>query len=48
MVIDRVPAGKMVDSRIRMDTLGMMMQLGVISKGVAARKEIDRDALKSR
>jgi steroid delta-isomerase-like uncharacterized protein len=30
MVVDRVVAGKMVDSRILMDGLGMMTQLGVI------------------
>jgi steroid delta-isomerase-like uncharacterized protein len=30
MVVDRVLAGKMVDSRILMDSLGMMTQLGVI------------------
>jgi predicted ester cyclase len=30
MVVDRVVAGKMVDSRILMDSLGMMTQLGVI------------------
>ncbi len=30
VVIDRLEAGKMADSRILMDTLGMMQQLGVI------------------
>ncbi len=30
VVIDRLHAGKMADSRILMDTLGMMQQLGVI------------------
>ena len=30
VVIDRLNAGKMADSRILMDTLGMMQQLGVI------------------
>lgn len=30
MVIDRVVGGKMTDSRILMDSLGMMQQLGVI------------------
>ncbi len=30
VVIDRLGAGKMADSRILMDTLGMMQQLGVI------------------
>jgi predicted ester cyclase len=30
MVVDRVVAGKMADSRILMDGLGMMTQLGVI------------------
>jgi steroid delta-isomerase-like uncharacterized protein len=30
VVIDRLSAGKMADSRILMDTLGMMQQLGVI------------------
>ena len=30
MVVDRVLAGKMVDSRILMDTLSMMTQLGAI------------------
>src|SRR6516165_7484868 len=33
MVIDRLAAGKMVDSRILMDGLGMMTQLGVIPAG---------------
>jgi steroid delta-isomerase-like uncharacterized protein len=31
MVIDRLVAGKMADSRILMDTLGMMQQLGALS-----------------
>jgi predicted ester cyclase len=30
MVVDRVVAGKIVESRILMDSLGMMRQLGVI------------------
>jgi steroid delta-isomerase-like uncharacterized protein len=30
VVIDRLSAGKMADSRILMDTLGMMQQLGVL------------------
>jgi steroid delta-isomerase-like uncharacterized protein len=30
VVIDRLNAGKMVDSRILMDTFGMMQQLGII------------------
>ena len=30
MVIDRLVAGKMADSRILMDTLGMMRQLGAL------------------
>jgi len=30
MVIDRLAAGKMADSRILMDTLGMLQQLGAI------------------
>lgn len=30
VVIDRLEAGKMADSRILMDTMGMMQQLGVI------------------
>ena len=30
VVIDRLEAGKMADSRILMDTLGMMQQLGVV------------------
>ncbi len=30
MVIDRLAAGKMADSRILMDTLGMMQQLGAL------------------
>ena len=30
LVIDRLNAGKMADSRILMDTLGLMQQLGVI------------------
>jgi steroid delta-isomerase-like uncharacterized protein len=30
VVIDRVVGGKMTDSRIMMDTLGMMQQLGVL------------------
>ena len=33
MVIDRLSAGKMADSRILMDTLGMMQQLGVVPEG---------------
>jgi steroid delta-isomerase-like uncharacterized protein len=33
VVIDRLADGKMADSRILMDTLGMMQQLGVIPKG---------------
>jgi hypothetical protein len=32
MVVDRVVAGKMVESRILMDSLSMMRQLGVISE----------------
>ena len=31
MVVDRLVAGKMVDSRILMDTLGMMQQLDALS-----------------
>jgi predicted ester cyclase len=40
MVLDRVVDGKMVESRILMDGLGMMAQLGVIpaSKGDTAAK----------
>src|SRR5579871_5388166 len=30
MVIDRLESGKMADSRILMDTMGMMQQLGVL------------------
>jgi predicted ester cyclase len=30
VVIDRLESGKMADSRILMDTLGLMQQLGVI------------------
>jgi len=30
VVIDRLPGGKMADSRILMDSLGMMQQLGVV------------------
>ena len=30
VVIDRLNAGKMADSRILMDTLGLMQQLGVV------------------
>jgi steroid delta-isomerase-like uncharacterized protein len=30
MVIDRIAGGKMVDSRILLDTFGMMQQLGVL------------------
>ena len=30
VVIDRLNAGKMADSRILMDTMGMMQQLGVV------------------
>ena len=30
VVIDRVVSGKMTDSRILMDTMGMMVQLGVV------------------
>jgi steroid delta-isomerase-like uncharacterized protein len=33
VVIDRLADGKMADSRILMDTLGMMQQLGVIPQG---------------
>lgn len=33
VVIDRLADGKMADSRILMDTLGMMQQLGVVPKG---------------
>jgi steroid delta-isomerase-like uncharacterized protein len=36
VVIDRLNAGKMSDSRILMDTLGMMQQLGVIPVSGAA------------
>lgn len=36
VVIDRLEAGKMADSRILMDTLGMMQQLGVIPGPPAA------------
>ena len=36
VVIDRLLAGKMVDSRILMDTLGMMQQLGAIPVPAAA------------
>jgi len=32
VVIDRLNDGKMADSRILMDTLGMMQQLGVIPR----------------
>jgi hypothetical protein len=32
MVVDRVVAGKMVESQILMDGLSMMRQLGVISR----------------
>jgi hypothetical protein len=32
MVIDRFESGKIQDTRIIMDTLGLMMQLGVIPK----------------
>jgi steroid delta-isomerase-like uncharacterized protein len=32
MVVDRVVASKMVESRILMDGLGMMRQLGVVSE----------------
>jgi hypothetical protein len=31
MVIDRLQEGRIKDTRILMDTLGLMMQLGVIS-----------------
>ena len=31
VVIDRLEDGKMADSRILMDTMGLMQQLGVIS-----------------
>ena len=30
MVVDRVEAGKIADTRIIMDTMGLMMQLGVV------------------
>ena len=33
VVIDRLNGGKMADSRILMDTLGMMQQLGVVPRG---------------
>ena len=33
VVIDRLTDGKMADSRILMDTLGMMQQLGVVPRG---------------
>jgi steroid delta-isomerase-like uncharacterized protein len=33
VVIDRLADGKMADSRILMDTLGMMQQLGVVPRG---------------
>jgi predicted ester cyclase len=36
VVIDRLVAGKMADSRILMDTLGMMQQLGAIPAPPAA------------
>jgi steroid delta-isomerase-like uncharacterized protein len=36
VVIDRLIAGKMVDSRILMDTLGLMQQLGAIPAPAAA------------
>ena len=37
VVIDRLHAGKMADSRIQMDTMGMMQQLGLIpGPGAAA------------
>jgi steroid delta-isomerase-like uncharacterized protein len=36
VVIDRLLAGKMVDSRILMDTLGIMQQLGAIPVPAAA------------
>jgi hypothetical protein len=32
MVIDRFESGKIKDTRIIMDTLGLMVQLGVIPK----------------
>ena len=37
VVIDRLEAGKMADSRILMDTMGMMQQLGVIPGPPPAR-----------
>ena len=37
VVIDRLEAGKMADSRILMDTMGMMQQLGVIPGAPPAR-----------
>jgi hypothetical protein len=33
VVIDRVVDGWMVDSRILMDTMGMLQQLGVVPSG---------------
>jgi hypothetical protein len=36
VVIDHLVAGKMADSRILMDTLGMMQQLGAIPAPPAA------------
>jgi len=35
VVIDRIVSGKMTDSRILMDTLGLMQQLGVVPNGPA-------------
>jgi steroid delta-isomerase-like uncharacterized protein len=38
MVIDRLEAGKMADSRILMDTLGMMQQLGALPVPAASNE----------
>ena len=41
VVIDRLVAGKMADSRILMDTLGMMQQLGVLPAGGQSAGTVD-------
>ena len=42
MVIDRLEAGKMADSRILMDTLGMMQQLGALPVPAASNERSPR------
>jgi hypothetical protein len=41
-VIDRLEAGKMADSRILMDTLGMLQQLGGIPRATPGKLSLVR------